>query len=104
LSKNVAISVAPFSSSSCGSSSGLVSCWLCILFVFFFVMSLALNANVSVNWFYKNEADRCWGVCLGKGFAACMTQDSTDVWCICSSPQPGFRMHFQCSSGLQLLW
>jgi len=46
---NVAVSSAPFSSSSCGCSSGQVSCWLCILFVFYFVMGLALNPNVSVN-------------------------------------------------------
>jgi hypothetical protein len=46
---NVAVSSAPFSSSSCGASSGKVSYRLCILFVFFFVMSLALNPIVSVN-------------------------------------------------------
>ena len=104
LSKNVVVSSAPFSSSSCGSSSGQVCCWLCILLVFFFVMSLALNPNMSVNCFYKNESIGCWGICLGKGLADSMTQDRTDVWCICSSPEPDFRMHFQCSSGLQLLW
>ena len=40
-SNNVAVSSAPFSFCSCGSSSGQVSCWLCVLFMFFFVMSLA---------------------------------------------------------------
>jgi hypothetical protein len=49
LSMNMAVSSAPFSSFSCG-SPGQVSCFLCILFVFFFVMSLALNPNVSVNF------------------------------------------------------